>query len=133
MNRLKRAFLLIDSKHGLKQTDKELLEMFRQNAISHQVVLSKADRIVCGGPKAPTDQQLHVRSEVLRGICEDIREAIQPADSEGPVALGELIACSAEKSIDGTRLGINHLRWAVLASTGSNSPTIGVSKTLPSP
>lgn len=131
LNRLKRAFLLVDAKHGLKQTDKELLEMFRQHAISHQVVLSKADRIVCGGPKAPTDQQLHLRSESLRGICENIREAIQPAHSEGPVALGELIACSAEKSIDGKRLGINHLRWAVLAATGLLNPANGVSKALP--
>ena len=34
------------------------------------------------------------------------------------MALGELIACSAQKSIDGKRLGINNLRWAVLAATG---------------
>ena len=116
--RLKRAFLLIDSKHGLKQTDKELLELFRQHAISHQVVLSKADRIICGGSRFPKDEQLRGRSETLRAICDNIRKDIQPANSEGPVALGELIACSAEKSIDGKRIGINNLRWAVLAATG---------------
>ena len=116
--RLKRAFLLIDSKHGLKQTDKELLELFRQYAISHQVILSKADRIICGGSKFPNNDQLRGRSEALRATCDNIREEIQPADSEGPVALGELIACSAEKSIDGKRIGINNLRWAVMVATG---------------
>ena len=74
------------------------------------------------GPRIPTDQQLHVRSESLREICENLRRDIQPSDSDRPVALGELIACSAEKSINGKRLGINHLRWAVLAATAMNSP-----------
>ena len=104
----------------MKQTDKELLELFRQHAISHQVVLSKADRIVYGGSRLPKDEQLRERSENLRAICNHIRKDIQPTDSEGPVALGELIACSAEKSIDGNRIGINNLRWAVLAATGRN-------------
>ena len=58
---------------------------------------------------------------MLAKICEGIRADIQPAGSERPVALGELIACSAEKSIDGTRLGVNNLRWAVLAATGMSA------------
>lgn len=74
------------------------------------------------GPRTPNDQQLQVRSENLRKICEDIRRDIQPSDSDMPVALGELIACSAEKSINGKRLGVNHLRWAVLAATATHSP-----------
>lgn len=74
------------------------------------------------GPRVPTDQQLHVRSESLREICENMRRDIQPPGSDRPVALGELIACSAEKSINGQRLGVNHLRWAVLAATAMNSP-----------
>ena len=128
--RLKRAFLLIDAEHGLKRNDIELLELLRQNAVSHQVVLSKADRIVMSGPRTPKDQQLQVRSENLRKICEDIRRDIQPADSDMPVALGELIACSAEKSINGKRLGIDHLRWAVLAATATHSPGRMVTKKL---
>ena len=74
------------------------------------------------GPRTPKDEQLQVRSENLRKICEGIRSDIQPADSDMPVALGELIACSAEKSINGKRLGINHVRWAVLAATATHSP-----------
>ena len=119
--RLKRAFVLIDAEHGLKQNDKELLKLLRQNAVSHQVILSKADRIIMSGPRTPNDHQLHVRSEKLRKVCESIRHDIQPRDSDMPVALGELIACSATKSINGKRLGINHLRWAVLAATASHS------------
>ena len=83
-------------------------------------MLSKADRIIGGGSRLPKDELLRGRSENLRAICDNIRKEIQPTDSEGPVALGELIACSTEKSIDGKRIGINNLRWAILAATGRN-------------
>ena len=131
--RLKRAFLLVDSKHGLKQSDKELLGMLRQHAISHQVVLSKVDRVVCGGSRTPNDDQLRARSDSLREICGNIRKEIQPIDSEGPVALGELVACSAEKSVDGKRIGINNLRWAVLTATGLDNRSTGASMPLLTP
>ena len=116
---MKRAFLLVDTGHGLKDTDKELLRLLRQQGVSHQVVLSKADRVIFSGPGTPNTQQLGTRSEILRQICQDIHQEIQPPNSDGPVALGEIIACSAERSFRGKRLGINNLRWAVLAATGA--------------
>ena len=72
-------------------------------------------------PGVPTAEQLREGSERLRVICEDLRRDIQPPGSTRPVALGELIACSAEKKTDGKRLGINHLRWAILAATAMNN------------
>ena len=42
---LKRVFLLIDSRHGLKAPDAEALDALDESAVSYQVVLTKADKI----------------------------------------------------------------------------------------
>jgi len=120
VTRLKRAFLLIDSHHGLKTSDAELLRLLRENGISHQVILSKADKIVFHGSKNLSKHQLKNNTQNLKKICERLREKVQPVGCEYPVALGELIACSAEKSVEGERIGINNLRWAVLSAAGLN-------------
>lgn len=120
VTRLKRAFLLIDSQHGLKTSDAELLRLLRENGISHQVILSKADKIVFHGSKNLSKQQLKNNTQNLMKISERLRDEVQPANCEYPVALGELIACSAEKSVEGERIGINNLRWAVLTAAGLN-------------
>lgn len=42
---LKRVFLLIDSRHGLKAVDLEIMAMLDTAAVSYQVVLTKIDKI----------------------------------------------------------------------------------------
>jgi GTP-binding protein len=42
---LKRVFLLIDARHGLKPPDTEALDALDQAAVSYQVVLTKADKL----------------------------------------------------------------------------------------
>lgn len=42
---LKRVFLLIDSRHGIKPVDREIMEMLDISAVSYQVVLTKIDKI----------------------------------------------------------------------------------------
>jgi GTP-binding protein len=42
---LRRTLLLIDARHGLKETDQPWLEMFDEAAVSYQVVLTKADKM----------------------------------------------------------------------------------------
>jgi len=42
---LKRAFVLIDSRHGLKDVDREVLTMLDKAAVIYQLVLTKADKI----------------------------------------------------------------------------------------
>lgn len=42
---LKRVFLLIDSRHGLKAPDQEALDALDESAVSYQVVLTKADKL----------------------------------------------------------------------------------------
>ena len=87
---LRRAFMLVDSRHGLKPVDVEIMDMLDSAAVNYQLVLTKADKV------KPT-----VLAEVLRQTAE--RSARHPA------AHPQLIATSSE-----TGEGIAELRTAVL-------------------
>jgi GTP-binding protein len=41
---LRRAFLLIDARHGLKAIDEEIMELLDRSAVTFQAVLTKADK-----------------------------------------------------------------------------------------
>ncbi len=45
---LKRVYLLIDSRHGLKAVDTEALDALDEAAVSYQIVLTKADKLKKG-------------------------------------------------------------------------------------
>ncbi|MCJ1393239.1 GTP-binding protein [Xylographa bjoerkii] len=131
---LRRAFLLVDPLHGLKQSDELILALFRHNAIPHQVVLSKVDRILLPSSRSKTiaEEKLAEHAMELQGIVEKIRKQIQPKN-DGPPALGEILTCSADnerwKALSSEpkgRLGISALRWAVLAATGLHQKTLEV-------
>ena len=42
---LKRALVLVDSRHGLKDVDREVMEMLDAAAVSYHLVLTKADKV----------------------------------------------------------------------------------------
>ena len=42
---LRRVFLLIDSRHNIKNSDKEIMTMLDECAVSYQIVLTKIDKI----------------------------------------------------------------------------------------
>jgi GTP-binding protein len=42
---LKRALVLIDSRHGLKEPDREMMRMLDEAAVNYQLVLTKADKV----------------------------------------------------------------------------------------
>ena len=42
---LKRALLLVDSRHGIKEIDREIIAMLDKAAVSYRLVLTKADKI----------------------------------------------------------------------------------------
>ncbi|MCC7252994.1 ribosome biogenesis GTP-binding protein YihA/YsxC [Hyphomicrobium sp.] len=42
---LRRVFLLIDSRHGIKPPDREIMKMLDTTAVPYQIVLTKADKI----------------------------------------------------------------------------------------
>ncbi len=87
---LKRALVLIDSRHGVKDVDREILEMLDKAAVSYRLVLTKADKI-----KATELTAVHDRT------LEEARKR--------PAAHPEIIATSSEGG-----LGIPELRAAVL-------------------
>ncbi len=88
---LKRVFLLIDARHGIKNTDKDVLALMDEMAVSYQVVLTKIDKI-----NAAQLQRVHTET------------AAQIA--KHPAAHPEIIATSSQK-----RLGISELRAAIVA------------------
>jgi GTP-binding protein len=47
---LKRVYLLIDARHGLKAVDTEALDALDTAAVSYQIVLTKADKLRCRSP-----------------------------------------------------------------------------------
>jgi len=87
---LKRTLLLIDSRHGFKDVDREVMKMLDDAAVSYRIVLTKADKI-----KA---------SELA-----DVTRATEEEARRHPAAHPEIIATSSEKG-----LGMDRLRAAVL-------------------
>ncbi len=89
---LRRVFLLIDSRHGVKENDRATMELMDQSAVSYQLVLTKIDKL-----KA-------------REVEVAIAAATEAVKKHG-AAYPEVIATSAEK-----RVGIDALREAVAQS-----------------
>lgn len=42
---LRRAFILIDSRHGIKEIDKEIFSMLDASGVGYQIILTKTDKI----------------------------------------------------------------------------------------
>ena len=91
---LKRAYLLIDARHGLKEVDLEPMDAFDRAAVSYQIVLTKADKI----------KPAEVEAVVAK---------TQAAISKRPAAYPKVLATSSEK---GT--GLPELRAEVSAACG---------------
>jgi GTP-binding protein len=88
---LRRAFVLIDARHGVKAVDEEILSLLDRSAVTFQCVLTKADKV-----KAAE------RDKVLA----QVRGAL----SKHPAAFPEIVVTSSEKG-----WGIDTLR-AVIAT-----------------
>ncbi len=87
---LRRVFLLIDARHGLKSSDEPTLALMDQAAVSYQVVLTKADKV-----KA---------SELEKTIAR-----VSGALAKHPAAYPGLIVTSSRKGV-----GLSDLRAAIL-------------------
>ena len=87
---LKRALVLIDSRHGIKDVDLDVMGMLDAAAVSYRIVLTKADKIKASELSAVT-------------------AATEVEARKHPAAHPEIIATSSEKG-----LGLAELRAAVL-------------------
>ncbi len=90
---LKRTLLLIDSRHGVKSVDAEMMKMLDEAAVGYRLVLTKADKV-----KA---------SELAETVAATEAEA-----RKHPAAFPQVHVTSSE-----TKLGIEELRAAVLADS----------------
>jgi GTP-binding protein len=115
---LKRAFLLIDSHHGVKDSDKMIIALFKEQAIPFQIVMSKADKILFDGNRRCSDQAMANKIITLRKTMEGIQKLVQPDREEDSGATGEVFACSSEKWINGKRMGVDGVRFAMLQAAG---------------
>ena len=86
---LKRVYVLIDSRHGIKKNDDDVLDLLDKAAVSYQVILTKTDKI-----KDPA---------VPRLIAETLEKI-----KKRPAAFPEVLATSSEKG-----LGMEELRAAI--------------------
>jgi GTP-binding protein len=92
---LKRVLILIDSRHGLKEVDREILKMLDEAAVSYHLVLTKGDK---------------VKPSALGTLYETTaREA-----AKHPAAHPTIFTTSSE-----TGSGIAELRTAILESAAS--------------
>ena len=75
---LRRAFVLIDTRHGAKAVDEEIMTLLDRSAVTFQVVLTKADK-------------------VLRAEREKNLDQVRAALAKHPAAVPEIVMTSSEK------------------------------------
>ncbi len=86
---LKRVYVLIDARHGIKKNDEEVLSLLDKAAVSYQIVLTKTDKIKAAG---------------VPRLIEETLEKIR----KRPAAFPEVLSTSSEKGA-----GIEELRAAI--------------------
>ncbi|MDG2520176.1 ribosome biogenesis GTP-binding protein YihA/YsxC [Caulobacter segnis] len=91
---LKRVYLLIDSRHGLKTVDNEPMDALDKAAVSYQIVLTKADKM------KPAEVEA-VAQKTLKAIA------------KRPAAFPRVLATSSEKGV-----GIPDLRAEIMTVCG---------------
>ncbi|PWW00048.1 GTP-binding protein [Hoeflea marina] len=89
---LRRVYLLIDSRHGIKKNDEEVMALLDRAAMSYQVVLTKTDKIKAAGVP-------RLMSETLAAL------------KKHPAAYPEVLSTSSEKG-----QGLTELRAAIITA-----------------
>ncbi len=83
---LRRAFVLIDARHGVKKVDQDILTLLDKSAVTFQVVLTKADKI---------------KDKDRNRLVQQVSDAL----AKHPAAFPEIVMTSSEKGE-----GITNLR-----------------------
>jgi GTP-binding protein len=97
---LARVYVLVDSRHGLKLSDENILDLLSRTAVSHQIVLTKCD-------------------EVSAAVLTQRADAAKAAVAKRAAAFPELIATSARSG-----QGIDRLRTAIARLVQERSPLV---------
>ena len=91
---LKRVFVLIDARHGIKENDLEVLNLLDKTAVSYQIVLTKIDKI-------------------KEHDCKVLKEKLVEKMQKRPAAFAEVIATSSAKN-----KGLDELKYAICFAAG---------------
>lgn len=93
---LRRVFVLIDSRHGLKEGDREIMAMLDEAAVTYQIILTKVDKL-------------------KKGELEKVAKKVANKIKKRPAAFPQVISTSSVK-----KNGLDDLRAeiATLAETG---------------
>jgi GTP-binding protein len=75
---LRRAFVLVDTRHGVKDVDEEIMHLLDRSAVTFQVVMTKADKV----SKAEADANIAQTKAAL---------------AKHPAAYSEIVVTSSEK------------------------------------
>ena len=75
---LRRAFVLVDGRHGVKKVDEDIMSMLDSSAVTFQVILTKLDK---------------VKEKDRDSILDQVRTSLQ----KHPAAFPEIILTSSEK------------------------------------
>lgn len=75
---LRRAFVLIDTRHGVKDVDEEIMQLLDRSAVTFQVVMTKADKV------SKTEAEANIAQTMA-------------ALSKHPAAYPEIVVTSSEK------------------------------------
>ena len=124
---LRRAFVLVDALHGFKGGDTQMIRLLQEQGISYQIIVSKVDRLL-SSPEAKGGRGVNVLNELF----DLLRTKVVQPQSKGRIqqgsGLGEILAVGSlgtEKKKSSSRLagggndmGIEAVRWAVLAAAG---------------
>jgi GTP-binding protein len=86
---LKRVYVLIDSRHGIKKNDEDVLKLLDLAAVSYQIVLTKTDKI------KPSELEA-LKVETLAKLAKH------------PASYPEILATSSEKGV-----GVEEMRAAI--------------------
>lgn len=89
---LRKTFVLVDSRHGIKDSDKEMMEMLDVAGVPYIVVLTKTDKL-------------------KRQDLEKVTQKVQDAIKKNPAAFPTPLPTSAEKAF-----GLEDIHQAILNS-----------------
>lgn len=91
---LQRVFLLIDSRHGVKPPDRELFALFKEAAVTFEVVITKTDKL-------NTHERAKIEAETIAALAKEV------------TAFPRLVVTSSE-----TGHGIDILRAEIAEAVG---------------
>lgn len=82
---LRRCFLLVDSRHGLKDSDRDMMKLLDQAAVVYQIVLTKIDKLKASEVETVTKR---TAEEIARHVA--AHPVLIATSSEKGVGLAEL-------------------------------------------